>query len=62
MVLGATDRTSLHVVDKYYSPISYGRTLYHLLGIDPDKELLSTSGRRIPIVRGGQLVRELMAP
>ena len=39
MVLGATDRTSLRVIDKYYSPISYGRTLYHLLGIDPDKEL-----------------------
>ncbi len=45
MVLGATDRTSLRVIDKYYSPISYGRTLYHLLGIDPEKELFASNGR-----------------
>src|SRR3954453_1217469 len=33
ITLGATDRTSHVVTDKYYSPISYGRTLYHLLGV-----------------------------
>jgi hypothetical protein len=61
MVLGATDRTSLHVVDKYYSPVSYGRTLYHLLGIDPDKELFTTSGRPVKIIsEDAPLIREIV--
>jgi hypothetical protein len=50
MVLGATDRKALTVTDKPYSPLSYGRTLYHLLGIDPDKELYATDGRPIKLI------------
>ncbi|MFO0964149.1 MAG: DUF1501 domain-containing protein [Gemmataceae bacterium] len=62
MVLGATDRTSLRVIDKYYSPISYGRTLYHLLGIDPDKELFTPSGRPVKISsEDAPLIREIVA-
>jgi hypothetical protein len=61
MVLGATDRTSLRVVDRYYSPISYGRTLYHLLGIDPDKELFTTNGRPVRISsEDAPLIREII--
>ena len=62
MVLGTTDKTSLHVTDKYYSPISYGRTLYHLLGIDPDKELYTTTNRPIKIiVDDAPLIKEVLA-
>lgn len=61
MVLGATDSTSLHVVDKYYSPVSYGRTLYHLLGVDPDKELYTASGRPVKISEDAPLIREIVA-
>jgi hypothetical protein len=61
MVLGATDRTSLRVTDKYYSPVSYGRTLYHLLGIDPDKELFTASGRPVRISEDAPLIREIIA-
>jgi len=62
MVLGATDRTSLRVIDKYYSPISYGRTLYHLLGIDPDKELFTAGGRPVKIIsEDAPLIREIVA-
>ena len=62
MVLGATDRTSLHVVDKQYSPVSYGRTLYHLLGIDPDKELFTANGRPVKIIsEDAPLIREILA-
>ncbi|MGE3807826.1 MAG: DUF1501 domain-containing protein [Gemmataceae bacterium] len=62
MVLGATDKTSLQVTDKYYSPISFGRTLYHLLGIDPDKELYTTSGRPVKIiVDEAPLIRDVLA-
>jgi len=62
MVLGATDRTSLHVVDKYYSPVSYGRTLYHLLGIDPETELFTANGRPVKIIsEDAPLIREIIA-
>jgi hypothetical protein len=62
MVLGKTDETSLHVVENYYSPISYGRTLYHLLGIDPDKELYTTGSRPMKIiVDDAPLIREIIA-
>ena len=61
MVLGATDRTSLRVIDKYYSPISYGRTLYHLLGIDPEKELFTANGRPVKIIsEDAPLIREII--
>lgn len=61
MVLGATDRTSLRVVDKYYSPVSYGRTLYHLLGIDPEKELFTANGRPVRIIsEDAPLIREIV--
>lgn len=61
MVLGATDSTSLRVVDKYYSPVSYGRTLYHLLGVDPDKELYTANGRPVKISEDAPLIREIVA-
>jgi hypothetical protein len=62
MVLGKTDKTSLHVVENYYSPISYGRTLYHLLGIDPDKELYTTTNRPMKIiVDEAPLIKEVIA-
>jgi hypothetical protein len=38
------------VVDNPYSPISYGLTLYYLLGIDPDNELYTTNGRPVKIL------------
>ncbi|MBI1831814.1 MAG: DUF1501 domain-containing protein [Planctomycetes bacterium] len=61
MVLGATDRTSVRVIDKYYSPVSYGRTLYHLLGIDPEKELFTASGRPVRIIsEDAPLIREIV--
>ena len=35
-VVGATDKIGEQVTDKFYKVESFGRTLYHLLGIDPD--------------------------
>src|SRR5258708_38109750 len=35
-IVGATDKTGASVTDKFYKVESFGRTLYHLLGIDPD--------------------------
>ena len=61
MVLGATDRTSLVVTDKYYSPLSYGRTLYHLLGIDPHTTITDRFNRPAALVPYGEVVREMLA-
>lgn len=61
MTLGKTDKNALQVVENYYSPISYGRTLYHLLGIDADKELYTTNGRPIKIIADdAPLIREII--
>jgi hypothetical protein len=62
MVLGATDKQAMQVVDKYYSPVSFGRTLYHLLGIDPEKELYTTNGRPVKIIsEDAPLIKEVLA-
>ena len=62
MVLGATDKTALRVTDKYYSPVSFGRTLYHLLGINSDKELYTTADRPVKIVmEEAPLIKEILA-
>jgi len=36
-------------------------TMYHLLGIPPEKKLMAPGGRPIDIVRGGRVVPELLA-
>jgi len=36
-------------------------TIYHQLGIDPDKRLIAPGNRPIDIVRGGKVVHELLA-
>ena len=61
MVVGKTDKNAMQVVDNAYSPISYGRTLYHLLGIDADKELYTTNGRPVKIITDdAPLIREVL--
>jgi hypothetical protein len=62
MVLGKTDARAQYVTHDWYSPVSYGRTLYHLLGIHPDRELYTTEGRPVKIVmEDAPLIREILA-
>jgi len=61
MVLGKTDANAMQVVENAYSPVSYGRTLYHLLGIDPDHELYTTTGRPVKISEDAPLIKEVIA-
>ncbi|MCE9564208.1 MAG: DUF1501 domain-containing protein [Planctomycetes bacterium] len=44
-VVGATDKHAAYVVDKYYPVESFGRTIYHQLGIDPDQTLYALDNR-----------------
>ena len=48
--VGATDKIGAYVKDKHYKVESYGRTLYHLLGIDSAQELYTTSNRPLKII------------
>ena len=48
-IVGATDKIAAFVTDKKYKVESFGRTLYHLVGIDADRELLTTTNRPMKI-------------
>ena len=62
MVLGKTDDRAQYVTHDWYSPVSYGRTLYHLLGIDADRELYTTEGRPVKIIMDdAPLIKEILA-
>jgi uncharacterized protein (DUF1501 family) len=58
-VIGATDTEGAFPRDRPATPEDIAHSIYTLLGLDPEKELPSSSGRRIQIVRGGQFLREL---
>ena len=50
IVLGATDQDAAYVKDKEYKVASLGKTLYHLLGLDPDHELLTPDNRPLKLI------------
>lgn len=61
-VVGATDAHAAYVVDDYYKVESFGRTLYHLLGIDPDQVLYTTENRPHKlIVEDAPLIQKALA-
>ncbi|HEX3315777.1 MAG TPA: DUF1501 domain-containing protein [Gemmataceae bacterium] len=58
-VVGATDRRGEHVTDKFYKIESFGRTLYHLLGVDPDTTVTTLANRPMKlIVEETPIIRE----
>lgn len=59
-VLGTTDATAADVTNRPVDPKEILCTAYHLLGIDPRKELMASPGRPAPLVAGGDVVRELL--
>jgi hypothetical protein len=61
-VVGATDYRAAQITDKLYYVESFARTIYTLLGINPDHELLTPEGRPIKIVvQDRPLIREALA-
>jgi len=59
-VIGATDKLGTAVAERPVTVPDLFCTFCQLLGIDPRKENQSNVGRPIPIVEGGQAVREVM--
>jgi hypothetical protein len=61
-VVGATDKLGEQVTDKFYKVESFGRTLYHLLGIDPETMVRTLNGRPIKLIaEDAPLVQEALA-
>jgi hypothetical protein len=61
LVYGASDALAAEPVDNAVSVEDYATTLYHLLGIDASKQLMSPGDRPQAIVMNGQVVHELLA-
>lgn len=61
-VVGATDHLGAEITKDEYSVESFARTMYSLLGIDPNHELLTTDGRPLRIVvNEAPIIREALA-
>jgi len=61
-IVGATDKLGEQVTDKFYKIESFGRTLYHLLGIDADTEVRTLNNRPIKLIaEDALLVKEALA-
>ncbi|MCA9238311.1 MAG: DUF1501 domain-containing protein, partial [Planctomycetales bacterium] len=60
-VIGATDAAGVEVADRPVQVVDLFRSVYHALGIDPDHENMSSIGRPIKVVDGGEVVSELFA-
>jgi Protein of unknown function (DUF1501) len=60
-VFGSSDATASEPEDDPLSVEDLASTVYHCLGIDPDKELMSPGNRPIEIVKDGQVRKELLA-
>lgn len=60
MIYGASDSTAAEPEDNPVSPADLAATMYRLMGIVSDKELMSPGDRPIEIVDGGKLIEPLM--
>jgi uncharacterized protein (DUF1501 family) len=60
-VFGSSDATASEPQDDPLSVEDWATTVYHLLGINADKELMAPGNRPIEIVDGGKVRQELLA-
>ena len=60
-VIGASDRVGESPRDRPVTPADLARTIYTLLGVDPDLELHTADGRPVRVNQGGEVIRELFA-
>jgi hypothetical protein len=49
-VVGATDKLAEQVTDRFYKVESFGRTLYHLLGINPNTVVYTLNKRPVKLI------------
>jgi hypothetical protein len=58
---GTTDAQGMAPATEPCTPDDLSATLFHLLGIDPHKELMTPTGRPIQLFREGKVVEKLLA-
>ncbi|MDD7986380.1 DUF1501 domain-containing protein [Lentisphaera marina] len=58
---GKSDSTSSTVEDNPVEVADYARTVYTLMGIDPDKAIMSPGERPVRLVYGGQVINDILA-
>ncbi len=61
LIYGTSDPTASEPDSDPVSPENLATTVYHLLGIVADKELMAPGDRPIEIVDGGKVIKELLA-
>ena len=61
LVYGASDATATEPEFDPVSPEDLATTMYHLLGIVADKELMAPGDRPIEICDGGKLIKDILA-
>jgi hypothetical protein len=61
LVYGASNATASEPEDSPVSPEDFATTVYHLLGIVADKELMAPGDRPIEIVDGGKVIQDIIA-
>lgn len=59
-VVGASDAVGESPVDRPVTPSDLARTVFTILGIDPEREFVTTDGRPVAVNKGGELVEELL--
>ena len=57
-IVGKSDARGESPADRPVTPTDLARTIYTLLGIDPDQEFLTPDGRPVQVVAGGTVIRE----
>ena len=60
-VVGASDGRGETPADRPVTPADLARTIYTILGIDPDRELHTADGRPVRIAPPGKVIRECLA-
>jgi hypothetical protein len=60
-VYGSSDAQGAAPVDNPCSPADVAATIFSALGVAPDHEVRTTSGRPLPIFREGKVIEELLA-
>ena len=60
-VHGRSDATASEVEEKAVGPEDLARTVYTLIGVDPDRTLLAGGNRPLQLVKGGRVIREALA-
>ncbi len=60
-VIGKTDDQGAHVVDRPVSPAEVAATIYHAVGVDPSRHLMTPENRPVAILDEGSPIAELLA-